>query len=179
LKWAFSLVSNSRKIALGAIFGVMILAIMGFVPAPTSDFLIVAQSFFLALSYLVVGRGGATYVGIVSGILITAVKISFFPYDLVFSIMFGVLVDVLASAFRAQEGGSGGRARTPRLSVCMMISTGVVGFTAYFVTAVSVFKLVPNEVSLDATVLIFGIISGAIGGAIAARLWNRNLMARF
>jgi hypothetical protein len=27
--------------------------------------------------------------------------------------------------------------------------------------------------------LIFGVISGAIGGAVAARLWNRNLMMRF
>ena len=63
----------------------LILAIMGFVPAPTSDYLIVFQSFFLALSFLVVGRGGATYVGLVSGLLITFVKLGFFPVDLVFS----------------------------------------------------------------------------------------------
>jgi hypothetical protein len=171
------LVSSSRKIALGAIFGVVILAINGFIPAPTSDFLIIVQSVVLALSYLLVGRGGATYVGAVGGILITAVKISFFPYDLLFSLMFGVLVDVLGSSFRAQDRA--GRASTWRLSACMTVCTGAVGFTAYYVTAVSVFKLVPNEVSLDLTVLVFGIISGAAGGVIAARLWNRNLMSRF
>jgi hypothetical protein len=170
------LVSSSRRIALGAIFGVMILVVNGFIPAPTSDFFIVVQSVVLALSFLLVGRGGATYVGVVSGILITAVKISFFPYDLLFSVMFGVLVDALGAAFRVQEQG---RARTWRLAVCMMVCTGVVGFTAYYVTAVSVFKLVPNAVSLDVTVLVFGVISGAIGGAVAARLWNRNLMSRF
>jgi len=166
---------STRRIALGGIFGAMILAVNGFIPAPTSDFLIVLQSFLLALSFLVLGKGGATYVGVVSGVLITAVKISFFPLDLVFSIMFGVVVDILAVALRAKEGG---RAKSLRLVVCMMLSTGIVGFIAYYVTAVLT-NLVPNEFFLDLTVLLFGVVSGAIGGAVAARVWNRSLMARF
>jgi len=169
------LVNSTRRIGLGAIFGVMILAVNGFIPAPTSDFLIVFQSFFLALSFLVLGKGGATYVGVVSGVLITVVKLSFFPLDLVFSIMFGVAVDLLATAFRARENG---RASSLRLIACMMVSTGVVGFVAYYVTAVLT-ELVPDDFFLDLTVLIFGVVSGAIGGAIAGRLWNRNLMSRF
>jgi tetrahydromethanopterin S-methyltransferase subunit E len=166
---------STRRIALGGIFGAMILAVNGFIPAPTSDFLIVLQSFLLALSFLVLGKGGATYVGVVSGVLITTVKISFFPLDLVFSIMFGVAVDILAVALRAKEDG---RANSLRLVVCMMASTGIVGFIAYYVTAVMT-NLVPNEFFLDLTVLLFGIVSGAVGGAVAARVWNRNLMARF
>ncbi|MDA4118862.1 MAG: hypothetical protein OK455_11040 [Thaumarchaeota archaeon] len=47
------MVSSSRRIALASLFGVLILLAMGFVPAPTSDYLIVFQAFFLALSYLV------------------------------------------------------------------------------------------------------------------------------
>jgi tetrahydromethanopterin S-methyltransferase subunit E len=166
---------STRRIALGGIFGAMILAVNGFIPAPTSDFLIVFQSFLLAISYLVLGRGGATYVGVVSGVLITAVKISFFPLDLVFSIMFGLAVDILAVALRAKEDG---RANSLRLVICMMASTGIVGFVAYYVTAVMT-NLVPNDFFLDLSVLIFGIVSGAIGGAVAARVWNRNLMPRF
>jgi tetrahydromethanopterin S-methyltransferase subunit E len=166
---------STRRIALGGIFGAMILAVNGFIPAPTSDFLIVLQSFLLALSFLVLGKGGATYVGVVSGALITTVKISFFPLDLVFSIMFGVAVDILAVALRAKEDG---RANSLRLVVCMMASTGIVGFIAYYVTAVMT-NLVPNEFFLDLTVLLFGIVSGAVGGAVAARVWNRNLRARF
>lgn len=169
------MVSSSRRIALASLFGVLILATMGFVPAPTSDYLIVFQSFFLALSFLVVGRGGATYVGLVSGLLITFVKIGFFPYDLVFSLSFGVLVDAFGTALRAKEGP---RAKTWRLVATMMLSTGIVGFVAYYVTAV-VTNLVPNDFFLDLTVLIFGVVSGGIGGVVAARLWNRNLMSRF
>lgn len=170
---------STRKIGLGAIFGAMILVINGFIPAPTSDFLIVFQSLFLALSYLVVGRGGATYVGVVSGLLITFVKLGFFPVDLIFATMFGVLVDVLATSFRVQEGG---RARTLRLMACMMVSTGVVGLAAFYVSVIafpSAFVGVPHDPVTDLTILVFGVASGAIAGAIAARLWNRNLMARF
>ncbi len=168
--------SSTRRIALASLFGVLILAINGFIPAPSSDYLIIFQAILLALSYLIVGMGGATYVGLVSGLLITAVKLSFFPYDLVFSLMFGVMVDALCLAMRVKDGS---RARAWRLTLAMTISTGIVGFVAYYVTAVSVLKLVPNDFFLDLTVLIFGVVSGGIGGLIAARLWNRNLMARF
>ena len=157
----------------------MILVINGFIPAPTSDFLIVFQSLFLALSYLVVGRGGSTYVGVVSGALITSVKLGFFPVDLIFAIMFGALVDLLATAFRVQEQG---RVKTLRLTACMMVSTGVVGLAAFYVSVIafpSAFVAVPHDLLTDLTILIFGVISGGIAGAIAARLWNRNLMARF
>ncbi len=170
---------STRRIALGALFGVMILVVNGFIPAPTSDFLIIFQSLFLALSYLVVGRGGATYVGVVSGALITTVKLGFFPVDLVFATMFGVLVDALATSFRAQEDG---KAKTLRLMACMMVSTGVVGLSAFYVSVVafpSAFVGVPHDPVTDVTILLFGVISGGIAGAIAARLWNRNLMARF
>ena len=125
---------STRRIALGALFGVMILCINGFIPAPYSDFLIVFQSLFLALSYLVVGRGGATYVGVVSGLLITSVKVGFFPVDLIFATMFGLFVDILATALHVQEGG---RASTLRLMACMMVSTGVVGLLAFYVSVVA------------------------------------------
>ena len=169
------MVSSSRRVALASLFSVLIVAITGFIPPPNSDYLIVFQSFFLALSFLVVGRGGATYVGAVSGLLITFAKINFFPLDLVFSTTFGLLVDVFAIALRAKEGP---RARTWRLAGALMASTGIVGFIAYYVTAVAT-NLVPNEFILDLTVLIFGVASGGVGGAVAGKLWNRNLMARF
>jgi hypothetical protein len=173
------LVSSSRRIALGAIFGAMILVTNGFIPAPDSDFLIIIQSLLLALSFLVVGRGGASYTGVVSGLLITVVKLGFFPVDLVFATLFGVLVDVLGTLFRVQRDGI---ASSLRLTLCMMVSTGVVGLGAFYVSVFAFpasFKDVPHDPITDLTILIFGVVSGAAAGAIAARLWNRNLRARF
>ncbi len=165
----------SRRVALASLFGVLILVSVGFLPAPTSDYLIIFEAFFLALSFLVAGMGGATYVGVVAGILITFVKPTFFPLDLVFATLFGILVDGTCLAFGAKKGNE---AQTARLVSAMTISTGIVGFTAYYFAAV-VTNLVPNQIGLDATVLIFGIFSGAIGGLSAARVWNRYLKSRF
>lgn len=171
--------AGTRSIALASLFGVLILVTNGFIPAPDSDFLIVVQSLLLALSYLVVGRGGATYVGLVSGMLITVVKLGFFPVDLVFATLFGVLVDLLASGLRVRTDG---RASSVRLSVCMMISTGIVGLGAFYVSVFAFpasFTDVPHDPVTDATILVFGVVSGAVAGVIAARLWNRNLKERF
>src|SRR5882762_9264276 len=121
------MVSRTRRVAFASLFSVLILLVMGFIPAPTSDYLIAFESFFLALSFLVVGRGGATYVGAVSGLLITFAKINFFPIDLVFSTAFGLLVDFFAIALRSKEGQ---RARTWRLAVVLMASTGTIGSVA-------------------------------------------------
>ena len=60
----------------------------------------------------------------------------------------------------------------------MTISTGIVGFTAYYCRG-SLTNLVPNQIGLDATVLIFGIFSGAIWRPLRARVWNRYLKSRF
>ena len=175
LKPVETLPSNrSRRVALASLFGVLILVTIGFIPPPTSDFFIAIEAFLLALSFLVAGRGGATYVGLVAGILITLVKTAFFPYDLVFSILFGALVDVTGLAFLAK---SGREAKTARLTAALTVSTGVVGFVAYYVTAVLT-NVVPNELILDLSVLGFGIVSGAVGGYAAARVWNRYLKAR-
>jgi len=169
------MVSDARRVDIGSIFGAAIVVFIGFVPAPTSDFLIGFQAFLLAISFLVVGRGGATYVGIVSGLLITLAKISFFPLDLIFAVAFGVMIDALSVAFQVKSGSS---ARTWRLVTAVTVSTTVVGYIAYYVTAILT-NLVPNELFLDVTVLVFGVISGAIAGYAAAVVWNKYLKARF
>lgn len=167
--------SNTRRIAIASIFGVMIFLVQGFIPPPNSDFLIVFQAFFLALSFLIVRPLGATYVGVVSGLLISAVKPSYFPLDLVFASLFGLVMDGFGTLFRAKQGSD---AKLGRLVAASTIATALVGFIAYYLTAV-VTHIVPNDLGLDASVLVFGIASGAVGGYVAGRVWNRNLKARF
>ncbi|MDA4128286.1 MAG: hypothetical protein OK422_02300 [Thaumarchaeota archaeon] len=167
--------SRSRRIAVASLFGVIVWVVQGFLPAPSSDYLIAVEACLLALSNLVVGKGGATYVGAVSGLLISVVKTAFFPLDLVFALLFGLVVDGLGLALHVK---SGGEAKAGRLVAAMVVSTAAVGFSAYYVTAVAT-NLVPNDFFLDLSILIFGVISGAIGGYVAARIWNKNLRARF
>jgi hypothetical protein len=167
--------SNTRRIAIASLFGVLIFLIQGFIPPPNSDFLIVFQAFFLVLSFLVVSPLGATYVGVVSGLLISVAKPAYFPLDLVFATLFGFSIDILGTALRARKGYD---ARVGRLVVASTIATSLVGFLAYYITAVLT-HIVPNDVGLDLTVLIFGVFSGAVGGYAAGKFWNRNLRSRF
>jgi len=169
------LVSRSRRLALASLFGALIFLVLGFLQAPTSDFLIVVEALLLTLSFLLVPKGGATYVGAVSGILISLVKPAFFPYDLVFGVLYGLMIDALGNILRAKDGP---KVRTARLVLATTVSTGIVGLLAYYVTAVAT-NLVPNEFFLDLTVLLFGVGSGAVGGYVAVRVWNRNLKGRF
>ena len=133
--------------ALASLFSVMILVTRGFglLPEPTADYLIAFEAFFLALSFLVTGPGGATYVGAVAGILLTVV--TGIPPDLVFAIFFGVLVDATSVAFRARQGND---AKTSRLVAAITVSTGIVGLIAYYVFAVMT-NIVPNDIGLDAS----------------------------
>jgi hypothetical protein len=168
------MVSNNRRLALASLFGAVIFVTLGFLPAPTADFLIAVEAFFLCLSFLVVGRGGATYVGIVAGLLISVTKFSFFPLDLVFATLFGLAIDATGLALRAKVGNV---TSTARLVVAATISTTVVGFLAYYVSVVLT-GLLPNDAVMDSTIIVFGIFSGAVGGYAAARVWNGYLRVR-
>lgn len=147
---------------------------LGFIPSPTSDFFIGIEAFFLALSFLVVGRGGATYTGLVAGLLITTTKFAFFPDDLLLGPSFGAVIDLLGVALKVK---SGNKANTARLTADLTISTGAVGFAAFYITVVLTKELV-NNTGLDATIIFFGIVSGLIAGFAAARVWNKYLSAR-
>src|SRR5207245_5910897 len=124
----------------------------------------------LALSYLLVGKGGATYVGAVSGLLISVVKPLFFPLDIIFAVFFGLLVDGLAAVSRAKSGG--GDASTVRHVGVRMVSTGLGGFVAYYVTAVAT-NLVTNSLVMDLTTIVFGVPTAAAGGLVASRDWHQ------
>jgi hypothetical protein len=57
-------------------------------------------------------------------------------------------------------------------------STATEGFLGYFIT-VPVFQMViPSSLTIDASILIGGTISGMIGGWLTAFVWNRHLFPR-
>ena len=172
------LVPDTRRIALASLFGAVIFLVKGFLPAPTSDYLIVIEAFLVGLGYILLGRFGATYVELVNGLLLTAVKISFAPFSLLLALLFGIMVDGLSSALKVKRGRE---VIAKRLAAALMISTGIVGLVAYFTTVV-VTHLIPDNATvtmISVSVLVFGTVSGAAAGWLAARIWNRNLMARF
>ncbi len=160
------------------LLGVAIAVVKGPFQPPYADFLIIVEAPILGISFLLLGRGGATYTEIVNGLLQSAVKASFFPFSLILAIMYGVLVDLLGTAFRARKGDlADSRLMIATLGIASVITGVIAAYTSI------VLGIVPYSASLFWVVyipiVIWGILSGALGGFIAARIWDRNLRVRF
>ena len=169
---------ESRKLITATLLGVVIAVVKGPFQPPYADFLIIVEAPILGLSFLLLGRGGATYTEVVNGLLQSGVKVSFFPFSLLLAVMYGALVDVLGTALRAKLGD---HADSRRMVGALGIASVITGLTAAY-TSIEL-KIVVYDPSLFYVVyvpiVVWGILSGALGGYISARLWERNLRVRF
>lgn len=134
----------------------------------------IVEALLVGLGFIILGRGGATYTEAVNGLLLTLVKPYFAPFSLLLALLYGIQVDLIGTVFKVKPPDVKAR----RMVTALTISTATTGLIAYYTTAV-VTNLVKVDASIAATILIFGVVSGAAGGYLAARIWNRNLKARF
>ena len=177
---------ETRKLATATLFGVIIALVKAPLPFPINDYLIIVEVTILALSFLLLGRGGATYTGLVNGVLQSAVKVSFFPYDLIFATSYGVLVDVFGTLLKVRNKG---KVSARRLALALGLASTVLGVSIVFVFVA--LNLSPPGTSLPSysttkllevvygPLVVWGIISGTLGGYISDRVWERNLKPRF
>lgn len=167
-----------RKLITAALFGVVITVIKGPFQPPYADLLIIVEAPIIGLSYLLLGRGGATYTEFINGLLQSALKPTFFPFSLIAAVFYGAQTDAYSWLFRAKTNGN---ASAKRMFASLGIASTTTGIlAAYFSIELG---LVPYTPSLFAVIyvpiIIWGILSGAVGGAISARVWDRNLKPRF
>ena len=176
---------DSRKLATATLLGVVIAVVKAPFTFPETDYLIIVEVPILDLSYLVLGRGGATYTGLVNGVIQSAVKVAFFPYDLIFAVSYGFLVDAFCTAFRVSRGG--------KTSMIRLVSALGVASTILGVSIAYAFLALDLSASLGLgsysstalvevvyiPIVVWGIISGALGGFISARVWEKNLKSKF
>ena len=166
---------DSRKLATATLFGVIIFIVRTIFPPPFSDLFLVVEALLLGLSFILLGRGGATYTELVNGLLASFVKMSFFPFSLVLALPYGQLVDFLATSLKVRVGD---KMRAKRLITALTLASIVTGPIAYYAT-VFLTNLLPNDPSIYATIIVYGVFSGAVGGYLAVRIWEKNLSARF
>jgi hypothetical protein len=176
---------DSRKLITATIFGVVIAVIKAPFTFPVTDYLIIIEVPILALSFLLLGKGGATYTGLVNGVLQSAVKVTFFPYDLIFAVSYGALVDLFGTLLNVRGEG---KTNTRRLVVALGLASTVLGVgIAYVFLALNLSSSLgltsySTETLLEVVyvpIVIWGILSGALGGYISARIWEKNLRSRF
>lgn len=174
---------DSRKLITATLLGVVIAVVKAPFTFPVTDYLIIIEVPILALSFLLLGRGGATYTGLINGVLQSAVKVTFFPYDLIFAVSYGALVDVFGSLFKVRRAG---KTDTRRLVAALGLASTVLGVSiAYVFLALNLspsLGLSASTVNLAwvyVPIVVWGIISGALGGYISAKVWEKNLRPRF
>jgi len=167
-----------RKLITAALFGVVITVVKGPFQPPYADLLIIVEAPIIGLSFLLLGRGGATYTEFINGLLQSVFKPTFFPFSIIAALFYGAQVDLYSWLFRAKVNGN---ANAKRMFASLGIASTTTGIlAAYFSITLG---LVPYTQSLFAVIyipiIIWGVLSGAVGGAVSARIWNKNLKARF
>ncbi len=131
---------------------------------------IMIESVLLATSALMMGRFGATSVGVIGGVLAAFLRPALGLFSFLFAVLYGVLIDVSFSALKVHSKEN---VKLSRMVAALAISTGLVGFLSYYTTGV-LLAVLPMESSLAVPILIMGIISGAIGGYLTTALWNKH-----
>lgn len=163
-------VFNSKKIAVITLLGTLAFVSSGFLPSPIDKMLIGIQSLSFALASLIVAKGGATIASMITGILLSALRVSFFPFSLIFSAVYGILIDGLFYLFKVQDRNM---IKSKRLIVLLAVATGITGIASmYFTTLLNVIPMVPT---LYIAILIGAIINGIVAGYLTIIIWKRYL----
>jgi len=167
---------STKKLITATLFGVLIGVVYGALPFEIGDSLIVFEAIILSLSFIILGPGGATYTGLVNGLVETPLQLAFGPFAFCVALFYGILVDVFSILFRVT---SEGRVRAKRLVASLSVSTVITGLVATYGFIALGFGTTAPFVEVYLPVLAVGALSGTIGGFLAARIWERNLKHRF
>jgi hypothetical protein len=161
-----------------ALFGSIIFVVNVFLPPPLNYVLIVVEAVLLALSGLFIRKLGATYVGAVGGLLTALGNPALGPFTFLFTLIFGILVDMFLFIFRINASREG--VNRNRLMAAMALSTMLIGILSY--SAFAMFPqftgsglFIQRSPMLDALVLFMGPATGIVAGFAASYLWNKYL----
>lgn len=165
-------VQRTRRVAVATVFGALIFVSKTLVPSPINKMIVVVQALLLALSSLLLGRFGATYSGLIGGVLTALWNLALAPFSFVFALLFGLLVDGLFFAFGVDM--LGGEVNTTRMVAAMTLATVFVGVSSYYLTT-HLIGLIPRNFAMEMIILVMGTISGALAGYLTSVIWNKYL----
>ena len=167
-----SLRRNTQRITLIALFGVAVFVSKTFLPSPIDKMAVLPQAMFLALGSLLSRPLGATLVSVVGSALTVLIRPALAPFTIAFAMIYGVLTDGFIFIFRVRS--SERDLRVYRLVAALTISTVITGLASYY-TTVHVLALLPRNPVLEVIILVVGVISGLVGGFLAALIWTKAL----
>jgi hypothetical protein len=153
------------------VLGTVAFVSTGFLPSPFDKIFIVFQALPLAVGSLILARGGATYVSVINGLLVTLLRIEYFPFSFLFSLLYGVLVDSAFYIFKVRVNND---VSGTRLILALTIGTVITGLTSMYST--TLIGLLPINRVLYLAILAVGVLSGAIAGYLTLIVWKRFVL---
>jgi len=165
-------VQHTKRIAIATVFGALIFVSKTLVPSPVNKMIVVVQALLLALSSLLLRRLGATYSGLIGGVLTALWNLALAPFSFVFALLFGLLVDGLFFVLNVNIPGK--EVNTIRIVAAMTLATAFVGALSYYSTTLLI-ELIPRNLVMEIIILVVGTASGALAGYVASVIWNRYL----
>ncbi len=163
-------VFSSKKLAVATLLGGIAFVSNGFLPTPIDKTLVVFQALAFALSSLLIVEGGATYASVINGILLSIFRIGYFPLSLVFSVVYGALVDGFFHAFKVKRQD---HVNTAKLIISLALATAITGLASMYTT--TLIQLLPMVPILYFAILVIGVFNGVAAGYLTLLVWNRYL----
>ncbi|MEM2905132.1 MAG: hypothetical protein QW057_06165 [Candidatus Bathyarchaeia archaeon] len=162
---------HSQRLAFASVFGVLIFLSKTVIPTPVDKVAVLFQALLLTLGALATRPLGATLASGVGGLLTALWRAPFAPFTLCFALLYGLMIDATFALLRVRSPQG---VRTRRLVFAVTLSTTVVGLMSYYVTSIAL-QVLPRSLVLELAVLVGGIVSGLVGGYLAALLWKDGL----
>ncbi len=127
------------------------------------------QALLLGLAGLLIAPLGATLVSTIAGLLLAGWSPSLAIFSISFSILYGVLLDVMLLVLHPLR--EAGKLDAKRFTLAVTVSTMVVGVVAYAATLA--LRLLPRNPIAEVVVLALGGVTGAVGGYLGVLVWRR------
>ena len=165
---------STKALAVAVVMGTIAFVSTGFLPSPIDKMLIVFQALPFALSSLALKKGGATLASLINGVLLSLFRTAFFPFSLVFSVVYGVFVDLLFYALKVAPEKRAVNAK--KLAVALGVASGVTGVVSMYLT--TLIQILPMVPTLYVAILFGGVINGVIAAYLTVLIWNRAFFHR-
>ena len=132
------------------------------------------QALCFSLAALLVAKGGAVYASLVTGLLLSGLRAGFFPFSLLFSLFYGLIIESLFYFFKVRKGKS---VESRRLILLMTVATGITGVVSmYLTTMLSILPMIPI---MYLAIIVVAILNGVVAGYLTVIIWNKYLFHLF
>ncbi len=163
---------KAKRLFIIALFGSILFVTKVFFNPPWDNLLIVVQAVLLALAAFFIRSMGATYVGIVGGILAALARPALGPLTFFFTFLFGLLVDIFFFIFKVASSAE--EVNRNRTVLAMTLSTALIAFLSYYTSSL-LFEWLPIDAMWTTLIVFLGTGSGISAGYAASYLWNKYL----